>query len=49
MSSSESWPRKIELASAHKNTMTTESILRITMELVNTPTKQHYRIDIFIS
>ena len=32
-----------------KNVMTTVSILHIAMELVNTPTKQPYHIDIFIS
>ena len=48
MSSSESRPRKVELASAHKNTMITVSILHITTKLVKTPTKQPYRIDIFI-
>ena len=48
-SGSESRPRKVELANAHKNAMTTESILHITTKLVKTPTKQPYRIDIFIS
>ena len=47
---SESRPRKVELASAHKkNATTTESILHITMKLVKPPTKQPYRIYIFIS
>ena len=44
MSGSESRPRKVELASAHKNATTTESILHITMKLVKTPTKQPFRI-----
>ena len=49
-SGSESRPRKVELVSAHKkNATTTESILHITMKLVKTPTKQPYRICIFIS
>ena len=49
-SGSESRPRKVELASAHKkNATTTESILHITTKLVKTPTKQPYRIYIFIS
>ena len=49
-SGSESRPRKVELASAHKkNAMTTVSILHITTKLVKTPTKQPYHIDIFIS
>ena len=34
MSGSESRPRKVELASAHKNAMTTMIILHITMKLV---------------
>ena len=46
---SESRPRKVELASAIKNLMTTVSILHITTKLVKTPTKQPYHIDIFIS
>ena len=49
MSGSESQPRKVELASAHKNAMTIVSILHITTKLVKTPTKQPYRIDIFTS
>ena len=49
-SGSESRPRKVELASAHKkNATTTASILHITTKLVKTPTKQPYRIYIFIS
>ena len=49
-SDSESRPRKVELASAHKKNATTiESILHITTKLVKTPTKQPYRIYIFIS
>ena len=48
-SGSESRPRKVELASAHKKATTTVSILHITTKLVKTPTKQPYRIDIFIS
>ena len=46
---SELWPRKVELASALKNVMTTVSILHIPTKLVKTPTKQPYHIDIFIS
>ena len=49
MSGSESRPRKVELASVHKNATTTVSILHITTKLAKTPTKQPYRIDIFIS
>ena len=49
MSGSELRPRKVKLASAHKNATTTVSILHITTKLVKTPTKQSYRIDIFIS
>ena len=42
-------PSKVELMHVHiKNAMTTVGILHITMELVNTPTKQPYRIDIII-
>ena len=47
--SSKLHPRKVELASAHKNAMTTMSIIHITTELVNIPTKQPYRTNIFIS
>ena len=43
-SSSESRPRKVELASTHKNVMTTVSILHITTKLVETPIKQPYHI-----
>ena len=39
MSGNESQPRKIELASTHKNATTTMSILHITTEPVNTLTK----------
>ena len=40
MSDRESWPRKVELVHTHsKNMTTTVSILHITTELVNTPTK----------
>ena len=49
MSGSESRPRKVELANTHENVTTTVSILHITTELVNTPTKQLYCIGIFIS
>ena len=49
-SGSESRPRKVELASAHKKRDDyTARILHITTKLVKTPTKQPYRIDIFIS
>ena len=49
-SGSESRPNKVELASAHEtNATTTESILHITTKLVKSPTKQPYRIYIFIS
>ena len=48
-SSSESRPKKVELASAHKNVTTTVSILHIITKLVKTPTKQPYCFDIFIS
>ena len=44
MSSSESRPRKVKLTSAHKNVTTTVSILHITMEFVNTPTKEPYTL-----
>ena len=49
MSGSESRPRKVELASAHKNVTTTTSILHITTKLVNTPTKQPYLIDVVMA
>ena len=42
-SGSELWPRKVELASAHKKRD------GITTKPVKTPTKQPYCIDIFIS
>ena len=48
MSNSESQPRKVELMRA-QNATTNMSILHITMKHVNTPTKQPYHIDIFIS
>ena len=46
MSGSESRPRKVKLMCANKNATTTMSILHITMELVNTPTKKPYHINI---
>ena len=49
MSCSDSRPRKVELMCAHKNVITTMSILHITTKLVNIPTKQPYHIDIFNS
>ena len=50
MSGNELQPRKVQLMRVHnKNATTTVSILYITMEPVNTSTKQPYYIDIFIS
>ena len=49
MSGSELQTRKVELLHAYKNVTTTVSILHIKTERVNTPTKQPYCFDIFIS
>ena len=49
MSGKESRLRKVEIMHAHsKNMTTTMSILHIKTELVNTPTKTTFHIDIFI-
>ena len=45
MSGSESWPRKVELASTHNNVTTTMNILHITTELIkNNPTTLIYSL-----